>query len=224
MVDSDILVYTVLGVSLSVSAVQICHWLLNANPRALLNAGQWSVAGLVGLTPALLLWLLMSGRSTLALTLAAFIPPVLIWGAPRWRALFGSLSSPRANFPRWDHDFSAPIVPGSRVRPDPINTDLVRHSVAVLTAYLEQAAGQGGGEPTRTHSTDRLLNGPGNGPGRWRMSIEEALDVLGLQATAGPHQISEAHHRLQQKLKPELGDTHYLITKVDEAMNVLLEE
>jgi hypothetical protein len=224
MFDSDILVYAVLGVSLSVSAIQICHWLLNANPRAVLSAGQWSLVGLIGLAPALLLWLVMSGRSTLALMLAAFILPVLIWGAPRWRAVLGSLSSPRGSFPRWDHDFSAPIVPGSRVRPDPIDPDLVRQSVAVLTAYLEQAAGQGGSKPTRMHSADRLLNGPGNGAARPRMSIEEALDVLGLEATAGPHRISEAHHRLQQKLKPELGDTHYLITKIDEAMDVLLKE
>jgi hypothetical protein len=224
MFESDILVYTALGVSLSASAIQICQWLLNANPRAVLNAGQWSVAGLIGLMPALLLWLVMSGRSTLALVLAAFILPVLTWGAPRWRALFGSLSSPRGNFPRGDHDFSAPIVPGSPVQPDPINPDLVRQSVAVLTAYLEQAAGQGWSKPTRIRSADRLLNGPDDGSGRRRMSIEEALAVLGLEATAGPHQISEARDRLWQKLDSELGDTHYLIMKIDEARDILLLE
>jgi hypothetical protein len=97
MLEPEILVYTVMGVSLSVSVIQICHWLLNANPRAVLNAGQWSVAGLIGLTPALLLWLVMGGRSTLALMLASFILPALIWGAPRWRVLSASLSSPRSN-------------------------------------------------------------------------------------------------------------------------------
>jgi len=56
------------------------------------------------------------------------------------------------------------------------------------------------------------------------MSPEEALDVLGLEASARPHQISEAHRRLQQKLKPELGDTHYLTMKIDEAKDVLLLE
>jgi hypothetical protein len=48
--------------------------------------------------------------------------------------------------------------------------------------------------------------------------------VLGLRPAAGPQEISEAHHRLQQKLKPELGDTHYLTMKIDEARNVLLLE
>src|SRR5215470_14658373 len=119
MFESDILVYTVLGVSLSASVIQICHWLLNANPRAVLNIGQWSVAGLIGLTPALLLWLVMSGRSTLALTLASFILPVLIWGAPRWRALSGSLSSPKSDVPRWGRDFTAPIAPDPPPEPNP---------------------------------------------------------------------------------------------------------
>jgi hypothetical protein len=223
MFESDILAYTVLGVSLSVSVIQICHWLLNANPRTVLNAGQWSVAGLIGLTPALLLWLVMSGRPTLALMLASFVLPVLIWAAPRWRALFGSLTSPRSGFSRGDRDFSAPIAPGSPV-PEPVNLDLVRQSIAVLTAYLEGSAGQGGSKPTRVLSSDRLLNGPGNAAGRRRMSIEEALAVLGLEATAAPDQISAAHRRLQHKLAPELGAAHYLIMKIDEARDILLFE
>ena len=56
------------------------------------------------------------------------------------------------------------------------------------------------------------------------MSPEEALDVLGLELNAGPRQINEAHDRLQRKLKPELGDTHYLSMKIDEARDVLLLE
>jgi hypothetical protein len=223
MFESDILVYAIMGVSLSVSVIQICHWLLNANPRTVLNAGQWSVAGLIGLTPALVLWLVMSGRSTLALMLASFILPVLIWGATRWRALFGSLSSRRSGFPRWDRDPSAPIAPSSPV-PEPVNVDLMRQSIAVLTAYLERAAGHGGSKPTRTLCSDRLLNGPGNAPGARKMSIEEARDVLGLEATAAPDQITDAHRRLQHKLAPELGDAHYLITKIDEARDILLFE
>ena len=228
MFESDIVVYSVLGVSLAVSVIQLCHqiwhWLLNANPRALLNAGQWSVAGLIGLTPAFLLWLVMSGRSTLALMLASFILPVVIWGAPRWRVLFDSLSSSRAHLRRWGHEFGAPVVSPSPLPPDPINPDLVRQSVAMLAAYMEQAAGQCGTKPTRTLSADRLLNGPGRGAARWRMSIEEALDILGLEAAAAPDQITEAHRRLQHKLKPELGATHYLIMKIDEARDILLLE
>jgi hypothetical protein len=224
MFDSDTLAYTVLGLSLSISALQICNWLLNANPRAVLRAGQWSVAALFGLTPALLLWLVMTGRSTLALMLGAIVMPVLIWGAPRRHALFDSPSSQSGGLPRWDREFNAPVVPHSQVRPEPVNPDLVRQSIAVLTAYVQQAAGRSGSERGRSPSTDRLLEGAHDGAERPRMSVEEALGVLGLEPTAEPHQISQAHHRLQQKLKPELGDTHYLITKIDEAMNILLKE
>jgi hypothetical protein len=224
MLESDILVYTLLGASLSVSVIQICHWLLNANPRRVLNAGQWSMAGLIGLTPAFLLWLMMSGRSTLALMLASFIPPVLIWGAPRWRALFGSPSSPRDRFPRPSPDFSSPVVPEYTVQTNPVNPELVRQCVAVLTAYLEQAAAQRGTRLSRMNSADRLLAGPSGGGSRERMSIEEALGVLGLESTAGRHQINEAHHRLHETLQPELGASHYLIMKIDEARDILLFE
>jgi hypothetical protein len=171
----------------------------------------------------------MSGRSTLAMMLAAFVLPVFVQGGLRWRALFGPalfgpLNFARGSAPRWDQDFDASIVPGRSFRPDPMNPDLVRQSVAVLKTYVEQAAGQGYRQLVRMHFADGRLNGTGNGAGRRRMSAEEALDVLGLEPDAGPRQISEAHFRLQQKLKPELGDTHYLTMKIDEAREALLLE
>jgi hypothetical protein len=224
MIDFDVIAYTMLGISSSVSALQIGRWLLNANPRAIINAGRWSLAALIGLTPVVLLWLVMSGRSTLAMMLAAFVLPVFVQGGLHWRALIGPLNFSKGSFPRWDQDFSAPTAPGRPVGPEPMNSDLVRQSVAVLRAYLEQAAGQADRKLTQVHLDDGPLNGTGNGAGHRRMSAEEALDVLGLEANAGPHQINEAHRRLQQKLKPEPGDSHYLTMKIDEAKDVLLLE
>ena len=224
MIDYDVIAYTMLGISSSVSALQIVRWILNANPRTVIQAGRWSAAALIGLTPVVLLWLVMSGRSTLAMMLAAFVLPVIVQGGLHWRGLFGPLNFLKVSFPRWDQDFGAPVVSGRAVRPDPMNPDLVRQSVAVLRAYLEQAARQGDRQLVRTHSGDGPLNGTSNGAGHPRTSPEEALDVLGLEASARPHQISEAHRRLQQKLKPELGDTHYLTMKIDEAKDVLLLE
>jgi hypothetical protein len=101
--------------------------------------------------------------------------------------------------------------------------DFARRSIAALMAYLEHASEQGRGQPSQIHFADRVLNGGGNEPHLSRMSIEEALNVLGLDDNAGPNQINEAHHRLQQKLKPHLGDEHHYITrKIDEARDVLL--
>ena len=224
MIDVDVIAYTMLGISSSVSVIQIGRWILNANPRAVIHAGRWSLAALIGLTPVVLLWLVMSGRPTLAMMLLAFILPVFVHSGLRWRALFGSLNFPRSSFLRWDRDFGVPIVTGGSFRPDTMDADLVRQSVAVLRAYLAQARDQDYGKLSQMHFDDRPLNGTGNGGGRRRMSPEEALDVLGLEPDTGPRQISEAHLRLQRKLKPELGDTHYLSMKIDEARDVLLLE
>src|SRR6516165_11959606 len=224
MIDVDVSAYTMLGISSSVSVIQIGRWILDANPRAVIHAGRWSLAALIGLTPVVLLWLVVSGRPTLAMMLLAFILPVFVHSGLRWRAQFGSLNFPRSSFLRWDRDFGVPIVTGGSFRPDTMDADLVRRSVAVLRAYLAQARDQDYGKLSQMHFDDQPLNGTGNGAGRRRMSSEEALDVLGLEPDAGPRQIREAHQRLQQKLKPELGDTHYLTMKIDEAKHALLEE
>ena len=224
MIDIDVIAYTMLGISSSVSVIQIGRWILNANPRAVIHAGRWSLAALIGLTPVVLLWLVMSGRPTLAMMFLAFILPVFVQGGLRWRALFGPLNFPRSSFLRWDQDFGLPIVAGGSFRPDTMNPDLVRQSVAVLRAYLAQAQNQDHGKLSQMHFDDRPPNGSGNGAARRMMPPEEALNVLGLEADAGPQQISEAHLRLQRKLKPELGATHYLSMKIDEARDVLLLE
>src|SRR5262249_26829788 len=224
MIDFDVIAYTMLGISSSVSALQTGRSLLNANPRRISNAGRWLLAALIGSTPVVLLWVVMSGRSTLAMMLAAFVLPVFVQGGLHWRALIGPLNFSKGSFPRWEQDFGARTVPGRPVGSGPMDSDLGRQSVTVLRGYLEQAAGQADRKLTRMHFDDRPLNGTGNGAGHRRMSTEEALDVLGLEANAGPHQISEAHRRLRQKLKPELGDNHYLTMKIDEAKDVLLLE
>jgi len=99
--------------------------------------------------------------------------------------------------------------------------ELVQQSIAVLRAYLEQSRAQ-----IETKPSDRsLASGPVNGSGtlRTRMSAEEALDVLGLEpAAGGAQEILDAHRRLEQKVDPALGGTHYLSMKIDEARDVLL--
>jgi hypothetical protein len=212
MIDSEVLAYVFFGLSLSASLIKVGRWLLHAHPRAVINAVQLSVGALIGLTPVLIVWLVMSDRPTLALTVAAITLLVLVWGVPRWRALFGSMAKPSGG-PGWDEQhFHAPIVAD-----DPV---LVRQSVAVLRTYLERVAEHG--RLPQLPAPDRLLNGTVDGTGRQKMSTEEALDVLGLGSTAGPDEINEAHHRLQQTLKSKLGDMHYLITKINEAKDVLI--
>jgi preprotein translocase subunit Sec63 len=56
------------------------------------------------------------------------------------------------------------------------------------------------------------------------MSTEEALDILGLEPTASAQEIRDAYRRLEQKVDPELGGTRYLMAKIIEARDLLLQE
>ena len=56
-----------------VSALRIGHWILHAEPRAIVNAGRWSLVFIALVSLAVLLWLIESGRWTNAMLLAAFI-------------------------------------------------------------------------------------------------------------------------------------------------------
>ena len=193
--DLTVMAYATLGLSLFVSAIKVGDWILNADPRAIINAGRWALVAFVVLAVTALVWLIASGRWTGAMMLAAFMLPVFVQAAPRWRVLFAPL---HAGFP------PAPDVgvgPGgfstARVTTDP---ELVAQSIAVLRAYLEQSRAK-----IETKPSDRsLANGPVNGSGalRTRMSAEEALDVLGLMPAADAQEILDAHRRLEQKVDP----------------------
>src|SRR5713226_9499017 len=102
--DFTVVAYTTLGLSLLVSAIKVGDWILHADPRTLINTGRWGLVALAVLALAALLWLIVSGRWTYAMMLAAFMLPVLVQAAPRWRVLFGPLNVMRNGFP--------PVVPG----------------------------------------------------------------------------------------------------------------
>jgi hypothetical protein len=153
--------------------------------------------------------------------LAAFMLPILVQAAPRWRVLFGPLNTPRGDFAAGAQNFGN--VPASfstpRQGPDP---ELVRQSIAVLRAYVEQA-----GPQLEYRAADARLTGAGgngSGNGRAGMSREEAFDLLGLPPSASAQEINDAHRRLGQLLDPQVGGTPYLSMKINEARDVLLGE
>ena len=141
--DLTAVAYATLALSLLVSAVKMGGWVLNADPRAIINAGRWALALLPVLALAALAWLVASGRWTSAMLLAAFLLPVFVQAAPRWRVLFAPLNVMRSGLRPFASDLGASIVPrGSstaRELPDP---QLVEQSIAVLKAYLEQTRPQ----------------------------------------------------------------------------------
>jgi hypothetical protein len=219
--DFTILAYATLTLSLFVSAVKMGGWILNADARALVNAGRWSLLALTGLALALLAWLVTTGRWEAAMMLAAFMLPVVVQAAPRWRVLFGPLNATRGGFPPIRPDLSTPSG-GFSTANSPVDPDLVRQSIAVLRAYVEQAGLQIEHKPTAARLRGGLTKAPGNG--RRRMSTEEALDVLGLEPAPSAREIEDAYRRLEQKLDPESGGTPYLMRTINEARDVLLGE
>jgi hypothetical protein len=222
--DLTILAYATLGLSLFVSAVKMGGWILHADPRTILNGGRWALVAFAALALGVLIWLVMTGRWSSAMMLAAFMLPIFVQAAPRWRVLFGPLNAMRSDFPPITPDFSTPRGGFSNAR-DMTDPQLVQQSLAVLRAYLAQAGAQTATQQIE-HTPAYLQAGngarTGSGNGRPRMSTEEALDILGLESTATAQEIRDAYCRLEQKVDPELGGTHYLMAKIIEARDVLL--
>lgn len=222
--DLTILAYATLGLSLFVSAVKMGGWILHADPRTILNGGRWALVAFAALALGVLIWLVMTGRWSSAMMLAAFMLPIFVQAAPRWRVLFGPLNAMRSDFPPITPDFSTPRGGFSNAR-DMTDPELVQQSLAVLRAYLAQAGAQTATQQIE-HTPAYLQAGNGagteSGNGRPRMSTEEALDILGLEPTATAQEIRDAYCRLEQKVDPELGGTHYLMAKIIEARDVLL--
>jgi len=206
-----------------VSALRIGHWILNADPRAILNAGRWSLILIAVLTFAALVWLATNGKWTAVLMLAAFVLPVLVQAAPRWRVLLG----PFSNLARGPFSISPDRSPGGRpangyYTPGYIDPELAERSAAILQAYLEQSSHRGISKPSEITFNGRNVDAATNGLQPKRMSTAEALAVLGLDPIAGESEIKNAHQRLEAKLAPELGGSGYLTQKINEARDILL--
>ena len=96
--DLTLVAYATLALSLFVSAVKVGGFILNADPRAIINSGRWALLALVALALGVLAWLLATDRCTSAMMLAAFMLPVFVQAEPRWRVLFGPLNTGRVDF------------------------------------------------------------------------------------------------------------------------------
>src|SRR5262249_18340479 len=180
--------------------------------------------GFIAAAPLVLLWLVMSGRSTLAMMFAAFVMPVFVQGGLRWRSLFPQFNLTRTRLRGWVPGFPEEPRRGRSVVPYPPDPDLVRQSIAALRAYLDHVGSRTERQLTEVHLPSRPVNGVGNGSRHRQMSREEAFEVLGLEPTASLREIREACSRLEQKFDPEVGGTHYLATKINEAKDVLFED
>jgi len=76
--DLTTVAYATLALSLFVSAIKLGGWILNADPRAIINAGRWSLLALAALAVAALLWLVANDRWPSAMLLMAFMLPIFV--------------------------------------------------------------------------------------------------------------------------------------------------
>jgi hypothetical protein len=145
--DLTMVAYATLALSVFVSAVKMGGWILNADPRAIIGAGRWALALLPAVALAVLGWLIASGRWTAAVLLAAFLLPVLVQAAPRWRVLFAPFNTGKSSLRPFSTDLGGSIVPhGSSPAREPPDPELVAQSIAVLRAYLQHHTGAFSGE------------------------------------------------------------------------------
>lgn len=56
-----------------------------------------------------------------------------------------------------------------------------------------------------------------------QMTVQQALDVLGLKPGASKEEVVQAHRKLIQKLHPDRGGSDHLAAEVNEAKRVLLK-
>ena len=55
------------------------------------------------------------------------------------------------------------------------------------------------------------------------VSIEEALEILGLPPNPDKQAIVDAHRALMSRMHPDRGGSHYFATKINLAKQVLLD-
>lgn len=220
MDEWTIIAVAAFGLSSLVSAIKLGRLILDADPGVIAAVWRWSIACLILLALGVVAWLSAEGRWTSAMMVAAFIMPILVQSAPYWRSLLGPVKAFVSGSASAARDDTA--RPRSTARAS-IDAALVEQSIAVLNAYLDQTKR----DAIRLSSDIHLLGGPMNGSARKsvspRMSTEDALDILGLDANPSVEDVIEAHHRLKEKLDQEFGGARYLAAKINEAKQVLLE-
>ncbi|MBK1702616.1 DnaJ domain-containing protein [Thiococcus pfennigii] len=91
-------------------------------------------------------------------------------------------------------------------------------SANVLETFLDREQG----DDWRARAQERGGRSAGGDLGR--LSHQEACEILGVAATAGPDEIRAAHRRLMQKYHPDRGGSDYLAAKINAAKRRLLED
>ena len=191
----------VLGLSVLATAAKFLDWFIHTDPQTMIRVSRWMLLLLVLACIPLVAWMIADGRWSAAMLIGAgmlAVPTFL-----KWRAILAPLRAMIDRFGPKPRPFDMKEWPGDMAA-DP---ETVRRAAAILEAYVRQAA----------PSDLRLASLNGNAG----MSRAEALEILGLDATADEAAIHAAHARLARLVHPDHAGTTYLARKVDQAKDTL---
>lgn len=200
----------VLGLSVLATLAKFLDWFVHSDPRTMVRTTRWmlfllllSLIPLIGFAIANRNWSMAMLLGAAALVGSLFL---------RWRALLVPL---RAAFV------------ALRPRPRPFDMEIwqdppddprtVRRAAAILEAYVSRTSLLALRDERRRDSAE------GDDDDAGVMTPGEALEVLGLEPGAEDAEILAAHRRLVRLVHPDRGGSSWLVQRVYEARDVLLE-
>ncbi len=199
----------VLGLSVLATAAKFLDWFLHSDPKTMVRTLRWLVLLLVIVAIPLLVMMVMREQYAGAMLLGAAM--ILVPAFLKWRAILVPLRAAFAQFRGKPQPFEMPPVWQEPAPPDP---RALQHAAALLEAYLKQA--------TPIASAQRHIPAPVDAQTEQGMSIQEALDVLGLAEGADLASVHATHRRLMRGADPDAGGSPYLAARIDEARDVLV--
>jgi hypothetical protein len=201
----------VLGLSVLATAAKLIDWFLHSDPQTMVRTIRWMSLLLVIAGIPLLVMMIMREQWAGAMLLGAglLIIPTLL----RWRAVLTSLRAAFAQFRPKPPPFEMPPL---WEEPTPPDAQAVQRAAAVLEAYMRRVV--------PTASAQQRIPGPAAADDEEDrgMTVEEALEVLGLPEGISLASVHAAHRRLMRGVDPDARGSPYLAAKIDEARDVLV--
>lgn len=204
----------VLGLSVLATLAKFLDWFLHSDPRTMVRTTRWmlfllllALVLLIGLAIAREHWTMAMLLGAAALGVSFFV---------RWRALLAPVRAAFAALRPRPRPFDMEIW-----QDPPDDPRTVQRAAAILEAYVGRASLLALRDGRRRDGAARTGEDDDDDAGV--MTRGEALEVLGLEPGAEDDEILAAHRRLVRLVHPDRGGSAWLVERVYEARDVLLE-
>lgn len=226
--------YLILGVAILVGLLLAGRWFVQANSAQIAVVVRW---GALVLGTFFLIFILVSGRLSWL--------PALLFAALPWLHRLRTMATLRKNMTgstpgqsssvetRYLHvslDHDTGIMDGEVISGTLAGRKLRELDEEQLLALLrecnddEQSCQLLGAYLDRMHSAEWRDQGGSTAAGVGNaMSVEEAREVLGINAEASTQEVEEAYRKLMLKMHPDRGGSAWLAAKINRAREVLLQ-